>query len=172
MPRVWCAAAIGFLLLAGCGPTQSEDFESFCRVVNEINKDANLSNDDKLAKIATRSEEYTKSPESKAPDNVWKKLGEASIDQKYAVVHEGAKAAGKTDWKCKGYETLLVQITVQQTMKKKEAEEAAAKTATETKPDGAVTADAQTASAQDKKATKDSKKKATKKKTIKKKKHH
>lgn len=111
---------------SACGPTLSEDFDSFCRVVNEVNKDNSLGTEEKLAKIAGRSAEYMKSAESMAADNVWQKLNNAPPDKKYASLVDSARSAGKADYKCGGYEKMLVMFTVEQAAKQKAAEEKAA----------------------------------------------
>src|SRR5262245_60270873 len=115
MVRAFRGAWIGLLLAVGCGPSQSEDFDQFCRVVNETNKENALNEEQKLEKITSRSEEYTKAEESKGADSAWKRIAAAPIDQKYALLESSAKAAGKGDWRCKGYEALLIKIIVQQT---------------------------------------------------------
>lgn len=111
------------LLATACGPTLAEDFDQFCRVVNEVNKDPNLPTEEKLAKIAGRSAEYMQSPESKAADNVWTKLNNTAPDKKYAATVDAAHAAGKADWRCGSYEKMLVTYNVEQAAKQKAAEE-------------------------------------------------
>lgn len=154
-------ASIALASAAGCGTSLGEDFDSFCKVVNETNGDKTLNSEAKLAKIAGRSAEYMKSPESAAADNVWQKLNNTAVDKKYAFLVDSAKAAGKSDWHCTGYEKIMVTLSVEQAAKQKAAEEREKAAQVEAKPDAGVPPDAGTAA--DKKAAKKAAKKAKKK---------
>ena len=155
----------GLALFSGCGPTLSEDFDSFCRVVNETNKQTNIPATDRLMLITGRAEEYSKSEESKAADNVWKKMADIPLDKRYAFLTDAANAAGKADYRCSGFEKLLATATVEANAKKvaeeKKAAEAAAAAAGGT-PDAGVSPDAGTQAAE-KATSKKSKKKKRKK---------
>jgi hypothetical protein len=123
------APLMGFMLLAGCGPTIGEDFDSFCRVVNEVNKERDLSTDARVAKINERKAEFTTAEESQAPAAAWAKYDAVPSDQRYKFLVDAAHAAGKAEWKCVGFEKLMVTLTVEQTAKLRAEEEAKAKAA-------------------------------------------
>jgi hypothetical protein len=152
--RWWFA----LVFAAGCGPTLSEDFDAFCGVVNDVNRDLGMPTADKLAKISSRSAEYSRAPESTAPGNVWQKMNETPAESRYAFITGAARSAGKSDWKCNGYEKLLVTYTVEASIKKNEEEKKAAEAA---KPDAGVSPDA---GSEPEKATKKVKKKKARKK--------
>ncbi len=116
---------LGILSAAGgvaCSNPQGEDLDNFCKVVNDVNRDSNLpSAESKLAKISERSAEYTKAGSSGA--KLWSDLAAAPNDKKYGVLIDGAKAIGKNDYQCRGYEKLLATMSVEEEAKKKALEE-------------------------------------------------
>lgn len=144
MARLGSAAVVGLglAMIAGCDPSLSEDFDAFCRVVNEVNKETSLPAGDRLNKITSRAEEYSKSSDSKAADSVWKKMADVPADKRYAFLTDAAHGAGKGDYRCSGYEKLLVTYNVEvQAKQRAEEEKQAAETA---KPDAGVSPDAGT----------------------------
>lgn len=154
----------GTVLIAACDPSLSEDFDSFCRVVNETNKQANLPATERLLLITGRAPEYSLSAESKSADSLWKKMDALPTDKRYAFLTQTAHASGKADYKCNGYEKLLVTATVELAAKEKAAQEKAAAeaAAASATPDGGVSPDAGTVA--EKKTKKAKKKKGRKKK--------
>lgn len=162
--RLFGLGLAGTLLLAACDPSLSEDFDSFCRVVNETNKQANIPATERLLLITGRAPEYSLSPESKAADSPWKKMDALPPDKRYAFLTETAHASGKADYKCNGYEKLLVTASVEMAAKEKAAQEKAAAVeaaAANATPDAGVSPDA---GAVEKKTKKAKKKKGRKKK--------
>jgi hypothetical protein len=144
------------MFAAACSNPQGEDLDTFCKVVNDVNRDSSQPTAEaKLAKINERSAEYTK-----GGADSWKKLAAAPNDgKKYGMLMEAAKAAGKTDYKCTGFEKLLATAAVEETAKQKALEE---------KPDASAAPEEKPKPAEDTKASTPAKKK----KHGKKKRHH
>jgi hypothetical protein len=121
------ASAGGF----ACSNPQGEDLDNFCKAVNEVNRDSNLPTaESKIAKITERSPEYTKAGSSGA--KLWSDVAAAANDKKYGILIDGAKAIGKNDYQCRGYEKLLATMSVEDEAKKRALEE---------KPDAGVAPD-------------------------------
>lgn len=151
--------------LAGCSPTLSEDFDAFCKVANEVNREKRLSAEEKLVAISQRKGEFTRSSEGGSPAP-WPKIDALPAAQRYAALLEAARSAGKADYKCTSYERIMATLAVEETAKQQ----------AESPPDAGVSPDAGVAPAPaedpKKAASKAEKKKTEKKKKKKKKKSH
>ncbi|MFO0729006.1 MAG: hypothetical protein U1E65_34825 [Myxococcota bacterium] len=125
-------ASLASLSIGGCKAALEEDLSEFCRVVNEVAHDQNVPPPQKMERIESRKEVYTKSLKDGSSD-LWKKLPETPLDKRYQLLLDTAKASGQTDWRCSAYERMiaLAKIAEEQKRQKAEEEEAKAKAAAE-----------------------------------------
>lgn len=126
------------LALACSSSPLVKELEDFCRVVNEVDRQASMSPEDKLSKITARKTEFVHAASPK-PDSVWAKLDQAPADQRYGMLTSAAQSAGKSDWSCKVYDRIVKQaeaarlIREQRERDEKEKQAAAAAAAAEPK---------------------------------------
>jgi hypothetical protein len=117
------ASWTAIVYLAACSSPLAEDVDTFCKVASEVQRDGNLGTTArKLERITTRAPEYSKAALENKADNLSQKLQTAPVENRYKVLLDTAKAAGKSDYKCTSYEMLLYAQRVEEQQKQKDAE--------------------------------------------------
>jgi hypothetical protein len=147
--------ALALLTASACKPSMAEDLDKFCIVVGEVARDTSLDTQAKLAKIAARTNEYVQ-PDIPGEADTWKKLHEAPLDQKHAVLSDIAVTSEKKEWKCSLYEKLIAMARAEEALRVEKEKAASAP------PDAGVAPDsgaAPTSEEPKKKSKKDKRKK-------------
>lgn len=116
--------ALSVSAFAGCRPAIEEDLDGFCRVVNEVAHDPNVAPPQQFERVLSRKDSYSKAIKDGTSD-IFKKLPDVPLDERYTFLLDASKKAGQGDWRCSAFERMVATARAAEMAKKELAEEQA-----------------------------------------------